>query len=173
MNRTEPKFRFRFSFDKKPNRFEPNPPNRTDREFVVGDWVYLRLIPNQLKSLASHSFHKLQLRFYGHFQIISKLGVLAYKLQLPPNTKLHPVFHVSCLKKHLGPQTHTTVPLSVIPDAGILQDAPVAILDRRLIKKGNAAATEVLVQWQNHSNDDATWEPYHELELKFPEIVNL
>ncbi|KAB2609297.1 hypothetical protein D8674_012465 [Pyrus ussuriensis x Pyrus communis] len=147
--------------------------HRTEREFVVGDWVYLRLISYQPKSLASHSFHKLQPRFYGPFQIISKLGAVVYKLQLPPNTKLHPVFHVSCLKKHLGPQTQTPVPLPVITDAGILQDAPVAILDGRLNKKGNTAATEVLVQWQNHSKDDATWEPYHELELKFPEIVNL
>ncbi|TQD73313.1 hypothetical protein C1H46_041154 [Malus baccata] len=140
--------------------------HRTEREFAAGDWVYLRLIPYQLKSLASHSFHKLQPRFYGPYQIISRIGSVAYKLQLPENTKLHPVFHVSCLKKHLGPQVQATV-------AGILQDVPVAILDRRMIKRGNAAVTEILVQWQNHSKDDATWEIYHELKMKFPEIENL
>ena len=120
----------------------------------------MRLVPYQLKSLASHSFHKLQPRFYGPFQILSKVGVVAYKLKLPATSKLHPVFHVSCLKKHLG------VPC-------ILQDVPVAILGRRMVKKDNAAPTKVLVQWQNHSREDATWELYQDLKLKFPEIVNL
>lgn len=49
---------------------------------------------------------------------------------------------------------------------------PVAILEGRMTESGNAAATEVLVQWQNHSREDATWELYHELKLRFPEIVN-
>lgn len=81
---------------------------------------------------------------------------MAYKLQSSEPSNLHPVFHVSCLKKHLGTNVQTTAPLPVITDSGILQDVLVAILERRLIKKGNAAATKVLVQWKNHSKEDAT-----------------
>lgn len=65
---------------------------RTERVFEVGDWVYLRLVPYQYMSLSSHSVHKLQPRFYGPFEILSKVGTVAYKLKLPDSSKLHPVF---------------------------------------------------------------------------------
>ena len=139
----------------------------------MGDWVYLRLVLYQHKSLAAHPFHKLQPRFYGPFLVLAKVGNVAYRIQLPDHSKLHPVFHVSCLKKHLGSNVQTTVPLPVLTGAGILQDVPIAILDRRLVKKNNSTVTEVLIQWQNHSREDATWEVYHELKQKFPEIVHL
>lgn len=146
---------------------------RSERVFEVGDSVYLRLVPYQHLSLASHPFHKLQPRFYGQFQILSKVGPVAYKLKLPDHSKLHPVFHVSCLKKHLGSNVQPSVPLPVITDSGIIQEVPLAILDRRLVKRHNSAATEVLVHWCNHSKEDATWENYQELQLKFPEFAQL
>ncbi|TQE10849.1 hypothetical protein C1H46_003549 [Malus baccata] len=63
------------------------------------------------------------------------------------------------------------MPLHVITEAGILH-IPVAILEKRMVKKSQGAVTEVLVQRQNHSPEDATWEPCTELKTKFPEIVN-
>ncbi|XP_070660654.1 uncharacterized protein [Malus domestica] len=143
-----------------------------ERSFEVGDWVYLRLVPYLHKSLASHSFQKLQPHFYGPFEIVAWIGTVAYKLKLSDSSKLHPIFHVSCLKKHLGSQVTPTMPLPVITEAGILQDMPIAILERQMVKKGHGAVTEVLVQWQNHSQEVATWEPYAELKTKFPEVVN-
>lgn len=50
------------------------------RIFNFGDWVYLRLVPYQHLSLASHPFHKLQPSFYGPFQVLAKVGPVAYKL---------------------------------------------------------------------------------------------
>ncbi|XP_070681682.1 uncharacterized protein [Malus domestica] len=146
---------------------------RIERVLAVGDCVYLRFVPYQHKSLATHPFHKLQPRFYGPFQVLAKIGNVAYKIKLLDHSKLHLVFHVSCLKKHLGEHVQTTVPLLVITDAGILQDVPIKICDRRMVKKGNFAVTEVLVQWQNHSKNDDTWENHHDLKMKFPEIVHL
>jgi hypothetical protein len=43
-------------------------------------------------------------KYYGPFKIISKIGATAYKLQLPPTAEIHPVFHVSQLKKHISPK---------------------------------------------------------------------
>ncbi|TQD73411.1 hypothetical protein C1H46_041056 [Malus baccata] len=114
---------------------------RKEGTFEVGDWVYLRLVLYQYMSLGSHSFHKLQPQFYGPFEVLAKVGLVAYKLKLTETSKLHPVFHVSCLNKHLGIQIQPTMPLPVITDSGVLQEVPVAILDRRLVKKGHAAAT--------------------------------
>lgn len=105
---------------------------RTERVFEVGDWVYLRLVPYQYMSISSHLVHKLQPKFYGPFEILAKVGIIAYKLKLFDTSKLHPVFHVSCLKKHLGDQVQSSVQL---PITGILQDVPMAILDRRMVKK--------------------------------------
>lgn len=113
---------------------------------VQFDKKITKLLPYQYMSLASHSFHKLQPHFYGPFEVLAKVGSVAYKLKLPENSKLHPVVHVSCLKKHLGSQNSPTMPLPIITYKGILQDIPIAILDRMMVKKGNAAITEVLVQ---------------------------
>ncbi|RCU34989.1 hypothetical protein DVA76_18475, partial [Acinetobacter baumannii] len=45
---------------------------------------------------------------------------------------------------------------------------PVAILDRRMVKWGNRAATQVLVHWSNSSVEDATWEFLYDLKQQFP-----
>lgn len=52
-------------------------------EFVMGDWVYLKIQPYKLKSLAKRPFAKLASHFCGPYQILSKVGTVAYKLNLP------------------------------------------------------------------------------------------
>lgn len=52
---------------------------------------------------------------------------------------------------------------STITDQGHLLLEPIAILDRRITKRGNHAATQVLVQWSNSFPEDATWEFLHDL----------
>lgn len=130
--------------------------HRSKRVLNVGDWVYLRLVPYQHFSLAFHPFHKLQPGFYGPFQVMSKVEPVACKLQLLEHYKLHHVFHVSCLKKQLRATVQATANLPIITYSGILQDASVTILDLRMIKKNNIVVIEVLIQWQNHSREDAT-----------------
>lgn len=85
---------------------------RTERSFDVGEWVYLRLQPYRQKSIAMRRNLKLAPRFYGPYQIIQKLGSVAYKLDLPSTSRIHPVFHVSCLKKKLGQQI---LPIPTLP----------------------------------------------------------
>jgi len=66
------------------------------------------------------------------------MGSVAYRPHLPSHTKIHPVFHVSLLKKHTGPCPST---MGAVPDVdelgGLLAAEPVAVLARRLGKKGN------------------------------------
>ncbi|KAI5328432.1 hypothetical protein L3X38_027829 [Prunus dulcis] len=127
--------------------------HRSEREFQIGDMVYLRLVPYRLQSLAAHSY---QPKFYGPYEILEKLGPVAYKLQLPTGCKIHPVFHVSCLKKHLGTHVTPSLTLPRITEDGIVQDEPLAILERKLVKRGNAAGVDVLVHWKGQTLEDAT-----------------
>ncbi|KAM1904015.1 hypothetical protein ACFX13_041456 [Malus domestica] len=134
--------------------------HRSERSFEVGDMIFLRLVPYQLQSLAKHPFHKLQPRFYGPFKVLQKIGQVAYKIELPATSKLHPVFHLSCLKKQLGFDIIPAIPLSIATEDGLLEDYPLAILRRRLTGHGNSSMTEVLVQWTHRSKEEATWENY-------------
>lgn len=76
--------------------------HRTDRTFVEGDWVYLKLQPYRKISVRQSQHHKLNAKFYGPFQVESKVGQVAYRLKLPNSASIHPVFHVSQLKKCHG-----------------------------------------------------------------------
>lgn len=75
--------------------------NRTEREFQVGQWVFLQLQPYRQTSLAMLRNLKLSPKFYGPYQILEKIGKVAYKLDLPMESQIHLVFHVSLLKKKL------------------------------------------------------------------------
>ncbi|KAF5458662.1 hypothetical protein F2P56_022675 [Juglans regia] len=144
---------------------------RTEREFVVGDWVYLRLQPYRQQSFVARRNFKLSPRFFGPFQIVQRVGQVAYKLELLPISCIHPVFHISCLKKKLG-QHHS--PLSSLPPVdlqGELTHEPEAILQRRMRQVHDRTVVDVLVQWKGASVDDATWEPYWSLRDRFPHLV--
>ncbi|XP_071923203.1 uncharacterized protein [Coffea arabica] len=120
---------------------------RSDKEFTVGDMVYVKLHPYKQHSLKSSSCQKLAPRYFGPFPVIERVGKVAYKLQLPGHARIHPTFHVSLLKKKIGSQTVTPHLLAAINNQGQLLIEPVALLDRRIAKRGNQAATQVLVQW--------------------------
>uniref|UniRef100_A0A2N9HT66 RNA-directed DNA polymerase n=1 Tax=Fagus sylvatica TaxID=28930 RepID=A0A2N9HT66_FAGSY len=73
-----------------------------EKIFEVGNWVYLRLRPYRQVSVAMRRNAKLSPWFYGPFRILQRIGQVAYKLELPSDTRIHPVFHVSLLKEKLG-----------------------------------------------------------------------
>lgn len=144
---------------------------RTERSFEVGDWVYLRLQPYRQKSVAMRHNMKLAPRFYGPFCILQKIGTVAYKLQLPPTSSIHPVFHVSSLKKKLGQSINPLPTLPLTNSSGHLQPEPQEILYRRLRQQGNRAVTEVLVRWVGTSEADDSWEVLWKLHQIYPHLI--
>lgn len=143
---------------------------RTDRKFEVGAWVYVKLQPYRQVSARQGAYHKLAAKFYGPFQVVQRIGEVAYKLQLLIDSLIHPVFHVSQLKK-CHSQTAVAGNLPLCEPNGNMNVEPVAVLERRLGKVGDKAVMFVLVQWANNSKEDATWEVYHEFVARFPQFA--
>lgn len=129
-------------------------------QFEEGELVYLKLQPYREKSLAKRVNEKLSPRFFGPYQVIQKIGAVAYKLQLPDTANIRLVFHVSQLRKAIGPMT----PIQPLPPLlsseleWIVQ--PAGVLDIRPSSDSTSEGQEVLVQWQNLPSFDASWEPF-------------
>lgn len=141
--------------------------HRSERSFDVSDWVFLKLQPYKQLFVNKRVFHKLAARYFGPFQVMAKMGSVAYQLQLPPDSKIHNVFHVSFLKRSLCNHTVSgTLPMVI--DDGELQVFPIKILDKRLVQNKGKMACEILVQWSNASEDDSTWMDVLEVQTKFP-----
>jgi hypothetical protein len=71
-------------------------------QFAEGDQVFLRLQPYKQNSLKADHCEKLVPKFYGPYTVLKRVGKVTYQLAFPIHSKLHPVFHVSCLKKVIG-----------------------------------------------------------------------
>lgn len=87
---------------------------RTEINYAVGELVFVKLHPYKQSSVTSRRHPKLTMRYYGPFPIIQKLGSVAYKLQLPTDARIHPVFHVSKLKKCHGPNQQPCLSLPLL-----------------------------------------------------------
>lgn len=119
--------------------------HRTERSFQVRDWVFLRLQPYKQKSLAYKGKWKLSPRFYGPFQVLKRVGEVAYKLDLPNDSKIHPVFHVFRLKLKLGQQISPLPTLPPLDETGQIISEPVAVLQTRTKTLRSKSVTKVLV----------------------------
>jgi hypothetical protein len=75
---------------------------RSECQFAEGDQVFLRLQPYKKTSLKAEQCQKLTPKFYGPYTVLKCVGQVVYQLALPSQSKLHLVFHVSCLKKVIG-----------------------------------------------------------------------
>ncbi len=142
--------------------------HRREKEFSVGDWVYLKLQPYKQTTVALRKHLKLTARYYGPFEVIERIGEVAYRLRLPEGTKIYPVFHVSLLKKDPSTTNRVSPTIPLTNEDGQLLAEPEGILERRMVKKGNRAVTEVRVKWSNLPEEKATWEEYELLRRQFP-----
>jgi hypothetical protein len=145
---------------------------RRPLEFEVGDHVYFRV--SLIKGVRHFGVKgKLAPRYIGSYPIIDKYGPLSYQVELPSKLSgVHDVFHVSQLKRCLKPPTDVLIE-DVIPLEPDLtyKTYPTKILDQQDRVTYNKTTRFYKVQWNDHSEDEATWEHKDFLHSNYPDFL--
>ncbi|GKB51033.1 ty3-gypsy retrotransposon protein [Tanacetum coccineum] len=141
---------------------------RCELSFAIGDYVFVKLQPYRQHSVKLQQNQKLGMRYFGPFQVLQQIGPVAYKLDLPATSRIHPVFHVSFLKPCVGEPSAQYIPLPLLstPEGPLVY--PTQILDSRKVKVKDEWDIEVLVQWDGRA--EHTWESWNRLQQHYPNI---
>jgi len=125
-------------------------------EFQEGDHVFLKVTPPTGIGRVMKS-KKLTSRFIGPYQILRKIGPVAYQICLPPFlSNLHNVFHASQLRKYIFDPTHMIRPDTVQLKNNLTFDAiPVQIMDKKVKELRGIQIPLVKVMW-NEANGNIT-----------------
>jgi hypothetical protein len=135
---------------------------RREHQFQVGEQVLLAVRQQQLPPGISS---KLSVKYSGPFLISAAVGKNAFKLDLPATVNIHPVFHVSQLKRYLAddtlhPEQTATQPGPVYADKKGAVFEVESILGKRLRSRGTTRSWEYLVKWRGYPAWESTWEPF-------------
>ena len=117
---------------------------------------------------------KLSPRFIGSYEVIEKVGLVAYRLTLPPELeKIHYVFHVSMLRRYSSNQSRvvSSQTIELRPDL-TYEEEPLEILAREVRELLNKWIPLVKVLWRNHETEEATWESEEAMRKQYPQLFN-
>ena len=131
---------------------------------------FLKVKANR-SSLKLVNYSKLSARFCGPFEILERIGSIAYMFALPASMTVHNVFNVSFLKKYI-PDANHVIDWNVIQveQEDAFQVHLVRILDRKIKKLRNRAIGLVNVQWTWYGHEDATWEHEDAMRAEYPHL---
>ena len=93
--------------------------------------------------------NKLSPKYYGPYKDFQNIGTMAYKLELPASSWVHPVFHVSCLKKVIGENLPIQTILPKLEEEGKIILEPEAVTETRTRQLQNRSISEYLIKWKN------------------------
>ena len=113
---------------------------------------------------------KLSPRFIGPFEILERVGTVAYRLALPPSMSgVHEVFHVSMLRRYTPDPAHVVDWGKIEIDTdGTFEEGPVRIMDNRdqVLRRKTVRLVKVL--WQHRGVEEATWEREDTMRAPYP-----
>ena len=125
---------------------------RREVEFHPGDEVWL-----STRFMQPRGASKFQPRFIGPFKLVSKVGKVAHRLNLPPSMQQHPVFHVSLLQAHKPRTAEMMQPQGWKPvQEAEYDEEPICEVERILNSRGHGTEEEFLVQWKGSPASAAT-----------------
>jgi hypothetical protein len=133
--------------------------------------VLLKLQPYAQKKVVNMPYPKLSFKFFDPFKIVARIGVVAYRLELPENAQIHPIFHVSQLKAFHPKHTPDFAELPKVADLSGPGIWPEEIVDRRLVRRGNHAVPQVMIKWSGLPVSSATWEDFYVVKNRFPDAL--
>ena len=142
---------------------------RRPLEFEVGDHVFLKVMPKK-GVIRFDKRGKLSPRFIGPFEILEMIGVVAYRLALPPiMSGVHEVFQVSMLRKYTPDPAHVVDWGQIGVDTnGTFEEGPVCILDSRdqVLRRKTVRLVKVL--WRHYGVEESTWEREDTMRATYP-----
>jgi hypothetical protein len=140
--------------------------------FQVRDHVYLKVSP--MKGVSCFGVKgKLAPRYIGPFPMLEQCGPVAFRLQLPETLSVvHNVFHVSQLKMCLRVPDRTVemTDVALEPDL-VYSDHPIRVLDQKDRLTRRRILKFYKIQWNQHTEDEATWETQDFLEKNSPSFL--
>ena len=142
---------------------------RRPLEFEVGDHVFLKVMPKR-GVVRFGKRGKLSLRFIWPFEILERVGTVAYRLALPPSmSSVHEVFHISMLRKYTLDPAHVVDwgQIEVVTD-GTFEERPVCILDSRDKVLRRKTVRLVRVLWRHYGVEESTWEHEDTMRATYP-----
>eukprot|EP00253_Pinus_taeda_P012200 PITA_12200 len=143
---------------------------RRFKEYQVGDHVFVR-IQERRSTLQWSGCAKLAPRYFGPFQILARVGPVAYQLALPSHIRIHNVFHVFVLKKYVYDPKPVIKwqDVRVEPEGEVLVE-PQSILDQREVRLRKRVITQIKVLWQHYGPEEATWEDEELMRKAYPDL---
>jgi len=141
-------------------------------QFEVGDHVYLRVSPT--KGVQRFGIKgKLAPRYIGPFEILEICGPVAYRIRLPSRlATVHDVFHISQLKKcvRVPEEIVEQQDMEIESDLSYVEH-PIKTLDTKERSTRRAKVKMYKIQWNNHTEEEATWETEHYLQQNFSDFL--
>ena len=141
-------------------------------ESEVGDHVFLKVIPKR-GVVRFGKRGKLSPRFIGPFEILERIGTVAYRLALPPSMScVHEVFHVSMLRKYTPDPAHVMDWGQIEVDTdGTFEEGPVCIVNSSDQVLRRKTVRLVLVLWRHYGVEESTWESEDTMRTTYPFLV--
>jgi hypothetical protein len=141
-------------------------------EFKVGDPIYLRV--SLMKGVRRFGIKgKLTPHYIDLYPIIDKYGQPSYQVELPARLLgVHNVFHVSQLKRCLNPPSDVVIEDTIPLEPNLTYKAyPIKVLNQQDRVTCNKTTRFYKIQWNDHSEDEATWEHEEFLWSNYPEFL--
>ena len=142
---------------------------RRPLEFEVGDHVFLKVMPKR-GVVRFGKRGNLAPMYIGPFEILERVGTVAYWLALPPSLSgVYEVFHVSMLRKYTPDPAHVVDWGGIVVDTyGTFEEGPVRIMDRwdQVLERKTVRLVKLV--WQHQGVEEATWEREDTMRATYP-----